>query len=145
MKRLDLRAALLMLTSFVSGGLVWAQLTEASGQIYVIDYMKAAPGAAQDYVDAELDWWKPVHVERIRRGTMRAWALYRVRYPDGVAREYDFVTVNVFDNFADSELDPVPLLAEVHSDKDADEIQARTAAARQLVRGELWYRIDHAE
>ena len=140
-----LRSWLLMIASFAVGGVVAAQLTDTPPRIYVIDYMKVEPSTEDDYVEIELDWWKPVHEERIRRGDMRAWSLYRVRYPDGTAREYDFVTVNVFDTFADSEQDPFALFAETHPDADPDTIEQRTLAARRLVRGEIWYRIDHLE
>ena len=92
---------LLTAASLAVAGVVAAR-SDDSPRIYVFDFMKVEPGGEDRYVQAETRWWKPVHAERIKNGSMRSWSLYRVRYPDGAAREYDFLTVNVFDDFADS-------------------------------------------
>lgn len=136
---------LLTAVSLAVTGIVVAQSGEPPPRIYVVDFMKVAPGGEDAYVQAERNWWRPVHAERIRRGTMRSWSLYRVRYPDGAAKDYDFVTVNVYDDFADSELDPFAFLAEVHPDADRVAIEKETLASRRMVRGEIWYRVDHLE
>ena len=136
---------LLMGLSFIVGGAVYGALAEPAKRIYIVDYMKVEPGREQDYMEVETDWWKPVHAERIRNGSMHAWRLYKVRYPDGTQRDYDYVTVNVFDSFEDSERDPYPLFDAVHPDIDVAEVERRTLAARNLVRGELWYLVDHLE
>jgi hypothetical protein len=136
---------LLTAASFAVTGLVAAQASSTPSRIYVVEFMKVEPGGEDDYVAVETDWWKPVHAERIRRGSMHSWSLYRVRYPDGVAKEYDFVTVNVFDSFADSERDPFALLAEVHPGADTARIEEETMTSRRMVRGEIWYRLDHLE
>lgn len=135
---------LLVAASFAVTAMVAAQSSNTS-RIYVVDFMKVEPGDEDRYVEVETEWWKPVHAERVRRGSMHSWSLYRVRYPDGTAKEYDFVTVNVFETFADSELDPFAFLAEVHSDADTASIEEETLASRRMVRGEIWYRIDHLE
>lgn len=135
---------LLVAASFAVTAMVAAQSNNTS-RIYVVDFMKVEPGDADRYVEVETEWWKPVHAERIRQGSMHSWSLYRVRYPDGTAKGYDFVTVNVFDTFADSELDPFAFLAEVHADADTAQIEEETLASRRMVRGEIWYRIDHLE
>lgn len=126
-------------------GVVAAQSAERPSKIYVVDFMKVEPGGEEHYVEVERKWWRPVHAERIRRGSMHAWSLYRVRYPDGAAKAYDFVTVNVYDDFAASELDPFAFLSEVHEGADRAAIEAETLASRSMVRGEIWYRLDHLE
>ena len=136
---------LLMGLSFVAGGAVYGTLAEQPRLIYVIDYMKVEPGTEQDYIEAETELWKPVHAERIRRGLMHAWSLYKVRYPDGTQRDYDYVTVNVFDSFEDSERNPYALFPVVHPRIDIKAVERRTLAARSLVRGELWYLVDHLD
>jgi hypothetical protein len=136
---------LLTATSLAVTGIVAAQSNDAPSRIYVVDFMKVEPGDEDRYMRVETRWWKPVHAERIRDGSMHAWSLYRVRYPDGAAKEYDFVTVNVFDNFGDSELDPFDFLGSVHPNADISAIEEETMASRRLARGEIWYRIDHLE
>lgn len=130
---------------FVAGTAV----STASGEgreplIYVVDFMKVSPGDGRAYVELEKGPWKAVHEERISRGLMRGWALYEVRYPLGTARPYDYVTVNVFDSFADAERDPALLLESVLPDVSKDEVLEETLAVRDLVRGEIWYRLDSA-
>ncbi len=145
MPYLKLMPWLLTAASLAVTGIVAAQASKVPSRIYVVDFMKVEPGDQDRYVEVETEWWKPVHAERIRQGSMHSWSLYRVRYPDGTAKEYDFVTVNVFDTFADSELDPFAFLAEVHPDADTAAIEEETLASRRMVRGEIWYRIDHLE
>jgi hypothetical protein len=130
--------------AFVLGGVLSAAVSDLRPpNIYVVDFMKVAPGQDEAYLQVEQAWWKPVHAERIRRGQMRAWALYRVRYPDGAERDYDFVTVNVFANFEDAERDPFELFPVVHPKLDVQLVEQETSASRRLVRGELWYQVDH--
>ena len=136
---------ILMTASFAVTGIVAAQSSAAPSRIYVIDYMKVEPGDGDRYVEMETEWWKPVHAERIRRGDMHSWGLYRVRWPDGTAKAYDFVTVNVYDSYADSDKDPLAVFREVHPDADRHEVERNTLESRRLVRGEIWYRIDHLE
>ena len=56
-----------------------------------LDYMKAT---SPDYVDIEMDFWKPIHEARIAAGELQAWTLYGVRF--GERTEYDYVVVNVY-------------------------------------------------
>lgn len=145
MRYVKLLPWVLTAASLAVTGIVAAQSAGPPSRIYVVDFMKVEPGDDDRYVDLETKWWKPVHARRIRDGSMHAWSLYRVRYPDGVAKEYDFVTVNVFDSFEASEMDPLALLAEVHVDGDTAAIEKETLDSRRMVRGEIWYRIDHLE
>lgn len=136
---------LLTAASFGLTGIVVAQSGAPPERIYVIDYMKVEPGHEARYLEMETEWWKPVHAARIRNGSMHAWSLYRVRYPDGTARNYDFVTVNVYDSFAYSERDPFEVFDEAHPDADPALVRQETLDSRRLVRGEIWYRVDHLE
>ncbi len=129
--------------AFIFGGVLSAAVLEVQPpKIYIVDFMKVEPGQDEAYLQVEREWWKPVHEDRIRRGQMHAWALYRVRYPDGTQRDYDFVTVNVFDKFEDAERDPFELFPLVHPELDIERVEQETLASRRLVRGELWYQID---
>lgn len=131
--------------SLAIAGIVAAQSSAEPSRVYVIDYMKVEPGDGDRYVETETKWWKPVHEERMRRGEMHSWGLYRVRWPDGAEKEYDFVTVNVFDTYADSDKDPFAVFGEVHPNADRQAVERNTMESRRLVRGEVWYRIDHLE
>ncbi|WP_405234425.1 hypothetical protein [Lentisalinibacter salinarum] len=110
--------------------------------VYVVDFMKVEPADKAAYERIERETWKAVHAERIERGLMRGWGLYEVRYPLGTAKPYDYATVNVYDSFEDAERDPALLFPDVHPERSVDDVIAETRAARELVRGEIWYRLD---
>jgi len=134
--------------AFLAGSLTSAASTQAQQMqppsVYVVNFMKANPGKVQEHLQLERETWKPVHQERIRAGQMRSWALYGVQYPFGSAREYDFVTIDTYASLADAERDISALFAKVHPGASLLEVGPRTEAARNLVRGEVWSRIDSA-
>lgn len=107
-----------------------------------VDYMKVAPGKTAEYLDVEKTIWKPIHRERVKAGKITGWYLYSVMYPAGTSAEYNYVTVSIFDKFTQTEEEyPQEHLKMAHpgvTDKKMDEMMARTIAARELVRSELW-------
>lgn len=109
---------------------------------FQLDYMKST---SPDYVDVEVDFWKPIHEARIAAGAMESWTLYGVRF--GERSEYDYVTVNVFKGlnsvggaFANFE----ELAQRVHPDVDVAALLTRTANTRRAVKSELWTQLDMA-
>jgi hypothetical protein len=134
--------------AFVSGSLVSTAFTQSQqtqpASVYVVNFMKANPAKVDDYLRLERETWKPVHQERIRTGQMRSWALYGVQYPFGSAHEYDFVTIDTYPSLAEAERDIAPVFAKVHPSTAIAEVGRRTGEARNLVRGEVWSRIDSA-
>src|SRR2546425_8053105 len=134
--------------AFLAGSLSSAAFTQAQQpqrpSVYVVNFMKANPAKVQEYLKLEQETWKPVHQERIRAGQMRSWALYNVQYPYGTSLEYDFVTIDTYASLADAERDISAVFAKVHPSAPLSDIGSRTEAARSLVRGEVWSRIDSA-
>jgi hypothetical protein len=144
--------------SFLAGSLTSAALVAAQNRqaqdrptqppppaVVQVNFMKVPPGRDQEYVRTEQEIWKPVHQERIRRGQMRSWTLYARQYPGGDAAEYNYVTVDVYDSFADVDRDMTDLFARVLPKVPLDSIGARTEHARSLVRNEVWRRLDSAQ
>ncbi len=96
---------MLQLTTLLGLACLSAFAQPATPPKYVqIDYMKVEPGRGQQYVKLEQDIFKPIHEDRINKGTIESWAVYSVRYPAGTNREYDFVTATVYPNFAAMEV-----------------------------------------
>ena len=60
--------------------------------IHIVEYMKAAPKLAGEYVNLETELWADIHRQRAADGQIEDWSLYHVRF-SGTASEYDFVTV----------------------------------------------------
>lgn len=109
---------------------------------FELAYMKAS---SPDYVDVEMDFWKPIHEARIAAGELESWTLYAVRY--GERTEYDYVVVNgyrgleqVGNAFANVE----EIAQRVHPNTDLDAWWSRTTKARQMVKSELWSQIEVA-
>ena len=134
--------------AFLAGSLSSAASSQAQQpqrpSVYIVNFIKANPAKYQEYLQLERETWKPVHQERIRAGQMRSWALYGVQYPFGTSLEYDFVTIDTYASLADAERDISPVFAKVHPSAPFSEIGSRTEAARSIVRGEVWSRIDSA-
>ena len=110
----------------------------------VLDYMRVAPGKDNDYVRLEREVWKPFHAQRIKDKRLVGWQLYAVRYTADTHRDYDYVTVNVYDNLAatDDQSGLVEMFQRMHPGNDAARLLAETGAARQTVRSEVWVLLD---
>ena len=130
-----------------AGLAAWASTVHAqemSAPLYLrLDYMDVEPAGEGAYVELEQEVWKPVHEALIEAGILTSWQLYAVRLPGGTGSEYNYVTVNVYDSLTDLE-NPYPedVLTRVHADTALAGLAARTYAARDLVRSELWVLID---
>jgi len=134
--------------AFLAGSLSSVASTQAQQtqrpSVYVVNFIKTNAAKYQEYLQLERETWKPVHQERIRVGQMRSWALYGVQYPFGTSLEYDFVTIDTYAALADAERDISAVFAKVHPSSPLSDIGSRTEAARSIVRGEVWSRIDSA-
>ena len=111
---------------------------------FVLDYMKVAPGKGNDYLRLEREVWKPFHAQRIKDKRLLGWSLYDVRYTADTHREYDYVTVNVYDNLAatDDQTGMGDMFQRLHPGNDGARLLTETGAARQIVRSEVWAMLD---
>ena len=110
--------------------------------ISAVMFMQADDGA--EYVDMELEIWKPVHAQRIRDGQINAWFLYQVVSPDGGNRDYNYMVVEVYPNWAALENpfeNAEKVFKEVHGEEvDLDAVMQRTDNARDMVGTDWWVR-----
>lgn len=107
----------------------------------LLEYLKIEPGKNAAYRQDERDVWMPIHRERVKAGTIRGWWQWIVRYPGGVARDYDVVLITTFDKFTDLET-PYPAAVftnffKEHPDKKMADITAYTGSLRKTVRTEV--------
>ena len=108
----------------------------------VLDYMKVAPGKEDEYVRLEREVWKPFHQERVKNKQMVAWQLYAVPYTADTQRQYDYVTVNVFETLAATDQTGLEaLFRRVHA-ANATRLLTQTGEARQVARAEVWQLLD---
>lgn len=139
--------AALIPTAFLLGAFVNTGFTQqaATPPIVEVACMKVDPVKNAEYLALEHDIWKPMHQERIRQGRMRSWTVYAVRYPVGTQRECDYRVVNTYNSLADIDRPIAEIVAKVHPNTPFAELARRTYAARELVRGELWYQVDQTQ
>lgn len=133
-------AVVLLSTLIVTPG---AKAQDEPPTTYIqVDYMKVAPGSDAEYIDVEGSIWKPIHEARRGAGTLVSWSLYAVRYPSGTNAEYNYVTINIYSDFDQTEnAFSGEIVQQAHpgaSDADFGDMMARTGASRDLVRSELW-------
>jgi L-rhamnose mutarotase len=122
-----------------------ARQAQADPAVVQVAFMKVDPDKDAEYLALERDIWKPMHQDRIKQGTMRSWTVYSVRFPAGTTREYDYAVVNTYNSLADIDRSMLDVAAKIHPKMPAAELGRRTGAARSLVRGELWYKVDEAK
>lgn len=134
-------------TAFLLGAFVNTGFTQqaAAPPIVEVACMKVDPARNAEYLALEHDIWRPLHQERIRQGRMRSWTVYAVRYPAGTQRECDYRVVNTYNSLADIDRPIADIVAKVHPSTAIAELARRTYAARELVRGELWYQVDQSQ
>jgi hypothetical protein len=124
-----------------------AQQAPPPPAVAVVNFMKTQPGQDSAANALETGAWKRIHQERVRRGWMRSWALYGRQFPGGTGGDYDYVTVDVYNSFADEERDIVQLARDVlaHADprQPLDSVLRQTDRARQVARSEVWRLVDH--
>jgi len=108
----------------------------------LVEFMKTSPENESKYVDLEMNVWKKLHQERINRGLIVGWYLYRVQYT-AANDPYNYVTVTLFNDRSKLEnywgdIDPATVLP----DTDIDEVFEETIESRDLVSSNLMNRID---
>lgn len=154
MARARLAAPAASVVAFLAGTLTTAAFTQGTQPppappVMIVSYMKVPPGEAGPYLRLERELFMPLHRELIRRGTKRSWELYAVQWPSGTRSEYDYVTVNVYDSLttyeAEARTDFTEVARQVHPRIPFDTILRRTNAARQLVRNEVWRRLERLQ
>lgn len=67
-----------------------------SSPLIDVSYIKSN---SAEYEKFEREIWKPINRQMISEGRKSGWYLYRLKYPQGATAEYDYVVVNVYQNW----------------------------------------------
>lgn len=99
-----------------------------------------------DYVEMETKYWKPLHQERIKMGSMLGWGLYNMIIPGGTERDYTWSTIDYYDKFIDIMQDDLNdrLFRQIHNKKNPEKLLAQTLESRDLLRTEIRELLDYA-
>ena len=104
----------------------------------VFNAMQLRPGTEEsEYQRMEQEYWKPMHQRRISLGQMKGWGLYTMVIPGGTERDYQWATVDFYDNFINYLQPTDAILEAVHGEKNAAQYLEETLSKRDLLRAEI--------
>ena len=98
---------------------------------------------AEEYLNVEAELWKPVHANRVREGKILGWYVYQVVNAMDGSHDYNYMTVEVYPNWASLEApydDVDRAFQEVHGTDAEQSMFERTEASRTMKRQEMWVR-----
>jgi hypothetical protein len=101
-------------------------------QISVAQYMKVKPGQYTTYLEVE-EAWSKLHQKSVDNGYILAWNLFEKMF-SGSEDEYDFITVNVYPDWASYEKG----YPDGYYDQLGEDIMTKTGESRSLVRTEVY-------
>ncbi len=106
-----------------------------------ISFNKVEPGKGAEYTALIGKYMKPLHEERIKRGTLKGWQRFGVGYPRGTERDYGQIGISFFDKFAQLETQyPPDLMSKVLP--GVTDVAAQLNATRKTVRTQLLTLVD---
>jgi len=97
--------------------------------------MKVKDGKFQEYLDVEKGWMD-LHQKLIDEGNLQAWTLYSKMF-SGTNDEYDYITVNVYPDWAAYEK-PVSESIMNYVNENLMDVMDKTTEVRDLVRAEVY-------
>ena len=103
-----------------------------SAQILVLQFMKVEPGKLSTYLEVE-EAWSKLHQKSVDNGYLLAWYLNEKMF-HGTEDEYDFVTVNVYPDWATYEKG----YPDGYYDQLGEDIMTKTGESRSMVRAEVY-------
>ncbi len=115
----------------------------AQNPTVVLEYMKVTQESEGTYLQVE-QAWKKIHQKRIEEGLSAGWQLWR-KVHAGYNDPYQYITVNWYENYAQS-FKPAPEgFFEAFMNGEDSEILNQTSASRVLAHVEVSHQIAQAE
>lgn len=104
----------------------------------MINFMQPKSGMNADYVKIEREDFKPVHQARVNSGSMVGWGLYTLVHPWGSSNDHQFVTADVYADYAQLGEDMEPYWKKLNPGKEIQPLFDKLEKSRNAVRTELW-------
>ena len=110
-----------------------------------VNYMRAASGRLNEYLELETDIARPLHTHQMENERMDGWAFHRLVFPTGVSAPFNFITADFYSNLQQIEMGITrQVIGEVHPDMDVDEFESFADAIRERVHSDLWELLEYA-
>ena len=127
-----MKKSVLRINSWVFLALISLVSSVVSAQISVVSYMKVEPGKWDSYLEVE-EAWSKLHQKSIDSGYLLEWRLHEKMF-HGTDDEYDFITVNVYADWATYEKG----FPDGYFDQIGEDMLTKTGESRKIIRSEVY-------
>jgi hypothetical protein len=103
-----------------------------------VDLMHPAAGKTADYIKMEKETFLPLHTERVKMGIIKGWGLYEKILPVDTRMEYEYVTVNYYDDLNKLGTGFSESVKKLFPQKDMNAMFTETEATRTMVQSGIW-------
>ena len=103
-----------------------------------VDLMHPAAGKTADYIKMEKETFLPLHKERVQMGILKGWGLYQKIMPVDTRMEYEYVTVNFYDDLNKLGNGYSESVKKLFPQKDMNTMLNETNATRTMVQSGIW-------
>jgi hypothetical protein len=110
-----------------------------------VDLMHPATGKTADYIKMEKETFLPLHKERIKMGILKSWGLYEKIMPVDTRMEFEYVTVNFFDDLNKLGEGYAESVKKLFPQKDTTAMFNETIATRTMVQSGIWKLIRYVD
>lgn len=110
------------------------------------NFMRAASGRMDEYLDLEINIAAPLHQNQADNGRMDGWNFNRLIFPTGTSVAYNFITTDFYSELEQIEMGITrELIAQVHPDLDVAEFEDFADSIRERVWSDLWLLLESTE
>jgi hypothetical protein len=110
-----------------------------------VDLMHPAAGKTADYIKMEKETFLPLHKERVKMGILKGWGLYEKIMPVDTRMEYEYVTVNFYDDLNKIGDGFTESAKKLFPQKDMNTMINETNATRTMVQSGIWKLISYVD
>jgi hypothetical protein len=103
-----------------------------------VDLMRPAAGKTADYIKMEKETFLPLHKERIKMGILKGWGLYEKLMPVDPRMEFEYVTVNYYDDLNKMSEGYAESVKKLFPQKDMNAMLNEMEATRTMVQSGIW-------
>jgi len=110
-----------------------------------VDLMHPAAGKTADYIKMEKETFLPLHKERVKMGILKSWGLYEKIMPVDTRMEYEYVTVNFYDDLNKLGDGYAESVKKLFPQKDMNAMFNETEATRTMVQSGIWKLMNYVD
>ena len=110
-----------------------------------VDLMHPAAGKTADYIKMEKEIFLPLHKERMSMGILKGWGLYEKIMPVDTKMEYEYVTVNYYDDLNKLGDGYAESVKKLYPQKDMGVMFNETEAMRTMKQSSIWKLMGHID